>query len=447
MGLSSCVRRWVVAALCLAASAGVADVATAQAADAIAERAQAVINALRTGEVGAAAALLVDDNADALAARPGLVHVICDRAWRFEDAAREAPATDRRRLAERLVMLGESAVLASPDEPRAQWGLAHALVLRERAGPANGASAWLRAADLLVAAHRASPGGGEALGYAVTFLLEGAATDPESRFVLQKRADEVFAAAQRAHRDSCALACTLASAELWASRALLESDRKSARAALLQTFAALRPFARKDAADARVPEIWNEAVTFATEEGLGVTERYVTRTFEALEGLVLLDVPVSSHWVVTAVPETEATPAYVYVTQTGPAGEAIRQLLFRSYIWGRQYRFTGTVDVKGDEVKNIAKGLQTMSAERVFAPGAHLTGPEKERVGKGFTGHVFEVAGKTAGDGGVPAVLRGYCVRSGRQTSLAFLVYAWSGASAADTEMDAVLASLREPEE
>ena len=98
------------------------------------------------------------------------------------------------------------------------------------------------------------------------------------------------------------------------------------------------------------------------------------------------------------------------------------------------------------ERQSLARGLQAVSAERVFAPGATLSPVRKGKIGREFTGHVFEVAGPTAGEGGEPLVLRGSCVRGSRQKSYSFLLYVYAEEASKDPEMESVLASLRESE-
>ncbi len=417
-------------------------------ADQLDERAQDVIDALRRGDVPRAVEVLTGpDVADALVDRPALVHVICDRAYRFDDAMRAAPESARRRLSGSLLDVAERAHAAAPEDVRGTWALAQALVVRERSGPVEGAAAWLRAADLLEQAHERRPGEGEALGYAATFLLEGAAAVSDQQYVLQKRAATVAKAAARAHPKSVTLATTLASAHLWGARTLLGSNRRAGKSALQVVFAQLSPHLRRELPNAAVAALWNDAVTLGAEAGFALRERYVTVPALALGGSVMFDVPVSPRWTVTEVPASGDYGAYVYVTQTDAAGNRLRQLLFRRYTWGYSYSFVGPVQVKGDNVKNLARGLRDVSCERVFAPGAEASRVRKSKMGKGFVGQQFVITGTVPGDAREPLTLYGYCVRGSHQETYGFLVYAYADGGAIDVEMEFVLAGLREPED
>jgi hypothetical protein len=412
------------------------------------ERAQDVIDALRDGDVPLAGQLLAADGLpDRLADRPALVHVVCDRAYRCDDAFRAAPAPARRGLASTLLAVARQAHDGAPEDVRGLWALSHALVLKERAGPPEGAAAWLRAADLLETAHASAPGDGEALGYAVTFLLEGALLEPDDQHGLIKRAAAVGRSARRAHPKSAGLATTLASAQLWAADALLEENRKASKAALSAVFEQLEPHARKDIPRSDVAALWNDAVTLDARGRFALRKRYLTAPADALNGAVVFDVPVSPRWTVTRVPGNDDSPGYVYVSQTDASGTLQRQLLFRSYTWGFGYTFTGPNEVKGDNVKNLARGLRDVSAERVFAPGADGEPVRKARVGRDFVGQSFEVGGNTRGEEPSPLTLHGYCVRGSHQRSFGFLVYVYRDDGEIGPEMEAVLGSLREPED
>jgi hypothetical protein len=426
-------------ALCASASVALADD--------LAERTQDAIDALRSGDVPAAVAVLDDPSVgDALVARPALVHVLCDRAFRCDDAFRAAPVAARRTLSAALLDIAERAHTATPDDSRGLWALSHALVLNERAGPARGGDAWLRAAELLEDAYERAPGGGEALGYAVTFLVEGAVLEPDDEHALMKRAGALAKLAQRHHKAAPALATTIASAHLWGAGALLERNRKAAKSALQIVFGQLEPHVDRNLPRGAVPALWNDAVTLDATARFALRRRYVTVPAEALGGAVVFDVPVSPRWTVTHVPKTEEAPAYVYVTQTDAAGAPLRQLLFRSYRWGYSYPFVGPNEVKGDNVKNLARGLRDVSAERVFGQGADRVDVRKSRVGRGFVGQSFRVSGSSLGDEPAPLALHGYCVRGDHQVSFGFLVYVYGGDGEIDAEMESVLAGMREPE-
>jgi len=417
-------------------------------ADDIGEHAQDVIEALREGDVSAALLVLdAGDMASELAGRPALVHVLCDRAYRLDEVCSAAPGAERIRLSGRLLGIAERTHAAAPEDARAQWALAHALVLRERTGPAEGPAAWGRAADLLEQAHTASPAGGEALGYAITFLLEGAALEPGEQHALQKRASSIARAALRSHPDSVTLATTIASAHTWASRMLVSKNRRAAKASLVTSFDALRKHVKADLPIAAAAARWNEAVTLDARSGFALRERYVTAPASALGGDVVFEVPVSPRWTVTEVPETEEYGAYVYVTQLGASGAPLRQLLFRRYTWGMRYVFAGPNDVNGDNVKKIAEGLQVVSAGRVFAGGAKSGPVKKAKVGKKFAGRSFRISGKALGDEGGPLTLIGHLVRGDHQESFGFLVYVYDAGGEVGPEMESVLRSLEEYDE
>ncbi len=416
--------------------------------DVVDDRAQDIVDALRRGDVQAAVSLLEDPSLTSdLADRPALVHVLCDRAYRFDDACAAAPPTSRMLLATVLMEVAEDTRASAAEDPRAAWALANALVLRERSGLAQGAASWLRAADLLVEAHAATPGAGEALGYAVTFLVEGAALAEPSRHELLKRAGAIATDLRRKHRDAVGSAAMVASAQLWAARTFLADDRRAAKAAVGEVFDCLRPFTRKgDDVAADTAALWNAAVTIGLERRYALREGYVTRTASALSGALLLDVPVSPQWTVTEVPETEDADAYVYVTQTDAEGETLRQILFRSYQWGLLYPFDGPNDVNGDNVKGLARGLQAISLERVFGAAARTAAPKKGKFGDGISGYQFSISGLTAGEEGRALSLHGYCGRGGRQSTHVVLIYVYAEGGALDVETEALLASIREPD-
>lgn len=414
----------------------------------VATRAQDVIDALRGGDVTAAVAVLADDAvAGDLSTRPDLVHVVCDRALRCDEALRLAPEETARALSSALLGIARRANVRAPESVAGLWALSHALVLAERTGPTQGADVWSRAADLLERAHSLEPGQGEAFAYAVTFLMEGAVRDPDQEHALMKRAAALARSAARSHSGAVPLAVGSAGAHLWAARELLERDRKSSKAALQMVFALLEPLLDRDAPTGDVPALWNNAVTFDTAAKFALRERYVTVAAKALDGAIVFDVPVSPRWTVTQVPATEETAAYVYVSETDAAGATLRQVLFRSYRWGYSYPFVGPNEVKGDNVKNIARGLCDLSAVRVFGPGAERQDVRKARMGRDFVGQSFRVAGTTSGEKPAPLTLHGYCVRGSRQVTFGFLVYCYGADGEIDAETQAVLDSLRESED
>ena len=109
-------QRLVLAAACVAASSAAAPADTVPVDDA--HRVQSVIDALKAGDVAAALEKLGEGpKIDALAARPDLVYVLCDRAFRF-DGVKPEPRT-RKLLADRLFGLAMAASGAATDvDPR-----------------------------------------------------------------------------------------------------------------------------------------------------------------------------------------------------------------------------------------------------------------------------------------------------------------------------------------
>ncbi len=438
-GSRRCRAALVAAAVLLLSARGLADGPE--------DRAQAVIDALRGGKTAAVLATLEPEAATKeIGARPALAHVILDRAYRL-DGQLVAAVEERRALAERLGKLAETAHAAHPEDDRTRWALALSLVLRERAGPRTGAEAWTRAADLLVDVYGRTPGEGEALAYALSFLLEGACADESARHKLQKRADTLARRALRRHRESAALAQTLAASYLWAARTLAPQQRKASKQALRYALDLLRPHVRVETPDLEPASLFNDAVTFGKTSKFVMREAYVTLPAQALEGALVFDVPVSKHWFVRDVPSTEETPGYVYVTETDAAGSRVRQLLFRRYFWGSEYAFGDSGTVKGDNVKKIVRGLQGLAAETTFAPGARTPKIAKHKLTRDLAGHAFKIRGKTRGESPEPLCVLGHGVRGSHQATLVVLVYVYDGTESLGPELEALLESLREPEE
>ena len=101
-------------------------------ADEIEERTQDAIDALREGNVSAALQVLGDRGmAGALAQRPALVHVLCDRAYRLDDVCRGAPDADRIQLSGDLLRIAESTHDAAPEDVRGLWHPVRERVLRD----------------------------------------------------------------------------------------------------------------------------------------------------------------------------------------------------------------------------------------------------------------------------------------------------------------------------
>ncbi len=412
------------------------------------DRTQEVIEALRVGDVTEAVRLLQSEGtATQIAASTTLTHVLADRAYRFEGLCRAAPPADRRALADVVQMAASAIARTAPDDHRTHWASAHATVLSERTARSGAAQPWVHAAELLEKAHAAHPENAEALGYAVTFLVEGACVAADDRYELRKAAEKLADRALKKHEANVGLATTIASARLWAARTVVGSERKVAKAFLKQAQETLRPFVRRDVPDRAAADLWNSSVTLDRSAGFALREKYVTVTAESLGGSLRFDVPISSRWSVIEVPESEGRGGYVYVTETDAYGAPLRQLLFRRYTWGLQYSFTGPNDVNGDEVKNIARGLQALSVERVFTPGPRTPAVKKTRIGDDLVGHGFEVWGTSNDEEPRPLVLRGACVRGSQQESLAVLVYVYADHGEIGEEMQSVLDSLREPNE
>lgn len=435
-------RHAALAAALFSALAGAAE-AAAESADA--QRVQAVIDCLRTGDVpGAVAKLGEGAQVDVLAGQPDLVHVLCDRAFRFD--APKADAAARRTLSSRLVGLATAAAAAAPDDDRTRWALAGAIVLRERTGPRAGPSAWGEAADLLEKVHAAHPADGLPLGYAVSFLLEGACTDADATMPLSNRSEALAKKAMESQKDSPTLALTIGATQFWAARTLLPSNKKYARAQLRAALDTLKPFATKKTASVEVATLFNDALAFGAVSGFQMQERFVLSPRTTLDGTLVFDLPVSSRWSVTTVAATDEQPAYDYVSEVDAAGARLRQVLFRRYSFSQQYTFEGTVPCGGDNVKSIAHGLQALSAARVFAAGAATPAPARKPFCKEFDGYCFEVKGATAGEKSEPLHLYGYVVRGGDQACYAALVYVYGKDDAAGPLVEALVASLREPE-
>ena len=173
-----------------------------------AKRVQAVIDVLKTGDVSAAVAKLgTGAPVTGLASHADLVHVLCDRAFRYDN--QKAAIDARRTLAARLFELATAAAMASPDDDRTRWALAEATVLRERAGPPAGAESWTQAAELLEKIHNAHRSDALPLAYAVSFLLEGACSVPDQALPLSERADFLARKAMESQKDSPTLALTV----------------------------------------------------------------------------------------------------------------------------------------------------------------------------------------------------------------------------------------------
>jgi hypothetical protein len=411
-------------------------------------RVQAVIDAMKTGDVSAAVAKLGQGaQVNALASRADLVHVLCDRAFRFDN--QKASIDARRTLAGRLYELATAAAMASPDDDRTRWALAEATVLRERAGPPVGASSWDAAADLLEKVHAGKRSDGLPLAYAVSFLLEGASSTPESAHSLAERADQLARRAMDAQKDSPTLALSIASSQFWAAKALVATKPKVSKSQLKATLDTLRPFATRGTPTVEIGTAFNDAVAFGRSNGVAVSDGFVTTPKTTLEGALQFDLPVSSRWSMQTVATTPDAPGFDYITELAADGARRRQILFRRYAWNQRYTFLGPNPVGGDNVRALTQGLQAMSAARVFAPGATLSTPQRRSCTKALEGYAFDVRGTAAPDAGAgnsPIRLFAYVVRGHALASYAVLVYVYGKDDELGPEMEAILASLREPE-
>jgi len=435
-----------IAALVLALCAVAASADTVVADDA--QRVQAVIDLLKTGDVPAAVTKLGDGSQTAaLVAKPDLVYVLCDRAFRYD--APKADAAARRTLSARLLDLSLAAATAAPDDDRLRWALAESIVLRERSGPRAGPDAWTAAADLLEKVHAGHPSDALPLGYAVSFLLEGACTDADASVGLTNRAETLARRATDSQKDSPTLAATIATTQLWAARTLLPSNHKLSRVEVKAALETLRPFATRKAPLVEAATIWNDAVAFGMTNVFGLPERFVTAPRLTLDGSLTFDLPLSSRWSLQTVAAKDDVPGYDYVTETGADGGRRRQVLFRRYAFNRQYTFETPVPCGGDNVRSIAQGLETQSEAHVFAPGATAVAASRKPCCKAMDGYAFEVKGNAAGENGAkgdPLHLYGFVVKGKNQACYALLVYVYGKPDDVGLEMDALVESLREPE-
>jgi len=415
-----------------------------------AQRVQAIIDLLKKGDATAAVAKLGEGpTLQSLASDPYLVQVLCDRAFRFDNA--KADAGVRRTLAGRLVELATAANTAAPADDRTRWALAEAVVLRERAGPATGAAAWAQAVELLEKIHAGHAGDGLPLVYAVSFALEGACADADAALAMSNRADALAKKAMEGQKDSATLAVSIGASQLWAARTIWPANRKVSRNQVKSALETLRPFATRKSPPVDAAGLWNDAVEFGLVSEMGLPERIVTTPHLVLDGRLLLDVPVSPRWSLTTVPGTDEQPAYEYVTEVDASGNRLRQVIFRSYSWSQQYTFENPVPCGGDNVKTIAVGLQEMAAARIFAPGATTPAPARRPFCKELDGYAFEAAGKTAtgptpDEQPEPLHLYGYVVRGRDQTCYAALVYVYGKDDRLGNGMATLVASLRPPE-
>jgi hypothetical protein len=413
-----------------------------------AQRVQAVIDLLKTGDVSAAVAKLGDGpQTAALAGRPELVYVLCDRAFRYD--SQKADAAARRTLSARLVDLSTAAAAAAPDDDRLRWALAESIVLRERSGPRAGPDAWGQAADLLEKVHAGHPSDALPLSYAVSFLLEGACTDADAAVALTNRSETLAKKAMDSQKDSPTLASTIATAQFWASRTLVAGNHKLSRNDLKAALDTLRPFTSRKAPVIETATIWNDAVAFGMTNVFGLPEHFVMSPRLTLSSSLAFDLPLSSRWTFQTVAAAGEAPAYDYVTEVGTDGARRRQVLFRHYAFNQQYTFDTPVACGGDNIRSIAQGLEAQSASHVFAPGATTVPASRRPFCKALEGYEFEVKGAAAGENGAKGDaihLYGFVVKGKNQACYAALVYVYGKPDDLGFEMEALVSSLHEPE-
>lgn len=429
--------------------------ASAQQEDAAAKRVQAAIDALRTGDaVAAVTALGSDDEVTALGSRLDLLYVLADRAYRYDQpvakSAEQTRLDARRTLATRLFDLSAAAAkTADPADERAKWVLAESIILKERAGLGTGPESWVQAAELLQQVYAKKQDDALPLVYAISFLLEGACADPDSANGLTGKATAISQKVADRKEETPTIAVAVAQSHLWAARNLVGTGKKLARDQVRDAFASLKRYAVRKVPILEAATVWNDAVTWAKRADYVFTERYVTDTRDTLNGILEIELPVSSRWHLLTVPETEQTPAYDYVTQTSADGKPLRQIIFRRYIWGQTYTFDGPNTVGGDNVKSIAQGLQAMFASRVVKASGTLSPPARKPFHRDLDGYVFEVEGKavaSAGEGATPLRVEGYVVRGHEQACYAILVYDYSGEPGTAPEIEAFVAGIKEAE-
>jgi hypothetical protein len=406
---------------------------------------QSVIDALKKPDVaGAVAKLEAGPEIDGLSARPDLVHVLCDRAYRYDSVDSDAAA--RQKLAARLVRLASATIEKAPNDDKARWAMAESLVLRERAGPKTGPEPWTQAADLLEKVHAGHPADALPLVYAVGMLLEASYAEQDQILQLTGRAETLAKKALDAQKDSPTIAMAVASSQFWAARTLITANRKYARTDLKDSLDSLKAFALKDLPQLDVATAWNDQVSFGKSNGFVLPERFVTSSRTTLDQSLTFDLPVSSKWTFTQIASTETTPGYDYVTEVGADGKRRRQVLFRRYAWNQKYLFEGSNYIGGDNVKSIAQGLLAMTAARSFAPGVQQSAPSRKPFCKELDGFTFDVKGKTQGEGSEAVHVFAYVVRGRNQACYAVLVYCFDKDDEPGPEMENLVMSLREPD-
>ena len=231
----------------------------------------------------------------------------------------------------------------------------------------------------------------------------------------------------------------------------MASNRKVARTQVKSAFETLKPFADGEPPVLDAATLWNDTLAFAKRSGFVMDEKFVLAPHKTLDDTLVVGIPLSSRWKFEHVDAAGEQPAYDYVTEVAADGSRVRQILFRRYLWSQRYTFEETNPVGGDNVKSLAQGLQAMIAARVLAVGASVPAADRRPFNRDMDGFVFSAAGRTASEPGNAAVgpplrVTGYVMRGHKQACFAVLVYDYSAQEDASPEIEAVLASLREPD-
>jgi hypothetical protein len=447
MGYAFARRTLVTAALLTSVLIGLPAPAAAEG-DPAAARVQQVVAAIDKGDAtGALKSLGTGKTLDGIAADPAQVQILLDRAYRT-DTRLAADVEGRKTLIGRLSALAKQTHKAAPEDDRAAWAMALALVLEERVGPRSGPGVWGRVADLFEAIDgRTSGNGGEALSYGITFLLEGARAEKDARVDLLSRAGGLTRKAMRAHPKSEELARSLAASHAWLAQVLFDEKRSASKQALRTALDTLKPFIASGDPEISTSTVFNDAVTLGRKSKFAFKDHYFTLPERALEGAVEFEMPMSTHWEMQTIPSTGEKAGYTYVTQKDAAGARIRQILFRRYFWGSDYKFEDDTTVSGDNVKKIVRALQAMTAKRTFAADASVSKPAKHRLTKDLTGLRFEIEGMSREEDPEPLVVHGYAAKGKRQATLVLLVYVYGEDEDVGPEMEALLKTLKEPKE
>lgn len=390
------------------------------------------VSALAAGDPGPALRLLEGETDLADTRR---LHVLADRAWRYETRYAEADEAVRRRLATLLVERSEAAHALAPDDAHTGWSLALALGLGERVGLGGGADAWNRAATLLEELPGDEAQRRRALGYAISLLVEGGVAERMRRRRLFARADKL------AHLPLAdALRADVVRNQMWAARRLLDEQRTFAKDRTRAALDLIRDAAHAEPPDDQAATLWNDTVVFAEEQGFALGEGYVTRPEQVADGRLVLAVPRSARFVVAE----SSTTGERYVTELDADGEPVRQLLFRTYGFGTDHAFVGPNRVGGDNAKKLAEGLRDLAAHQLFDSDAKVSKIARGELNRDLDGWSFELSGTTREE--QPRVVRvvGWCGRGTRQASHAVLLYLYGEDRSVGHAMGRIRASIRE---